>query len=885
MRRALLALLFLLVATQSWAVLPIFFSAGDGTSNPPPTDTTAPAAPSGLGVTENDTELVLTWTAPAETDYEFSEVRYKLTTSGTWIEWAPNPTTNSVTITSLVNGSTYDLDVRHCDDEVVPNCSARTATTGTPAAATSTSWKDTFNRADNTNIDIGSPGWNVYTSDADCTLEIVSNELASKTASATNCDNAEWYALAKVALPSPNMAAIVRLGTDTNWSSNRGPRLIFRAPDATPGVGEKHLQCRCTEPLCADGGRCETADGIGNFYAAHSDNGDCDANFGDIVDSVSGDYFGASVEGFDTALTFKWWRVDGASPPGGFDTTDASTWGDPDCTFTTSLTTGDENIIDTGLYAGIGVHSTGLDSGASLTFDEMTATNDLTAAPVAPDAPTGIAASGDAELVVTGTDNGPGTTEIKVFYCSPSVCDPGAGTEVSNPQFPVTITGLVNGTAYDLYVQACNAYGCSPNSSPTVTATPAATPVTTPTGLSVVAGDGVINWNWADDPSSALDHYEVQYCDGSSCTPDENVSPNPSVSAASQSELTNGTVYESRVRSCSSVDSSVCSSYASFDPVTPTTSTTQPEARCLELVNDGDPGTTCIGSEPLGGTNALGDGLNDPNDSEPPYELNKGSNGGAINILAGGNQEFVPCSDIGGLNGPSRCHVRNSGSGNIRDTENQDITGKTYCMRIYHRDGATAVTPPNGGNNNFKGMEAGFTIQPGTDLQWFKTDSETGTMNFRPIDKNRAPYTFGKNTHKKIDIAAGGGVTLKNVSDDGWGMYELCMDHDLSATEVCSAGPNQDTDRCPNAPTPPDNNVQVRARLCRLSDCDCDEWTDTSTGGWPTLGTGGRTLLMRFKINPGGAWKKYSSHAMAATKDPADGNFWIGYADEITNCP
>ena len=108
-------------------------SAGTGTYSSSATATTpsAPGAPTALAGTAGNTQVALTWTAPASnggaaiTDYV---VQYKASSSGTWLTFADGTsTTTSATVTGLTNGTAYDFQV------------AATNTAGTSSYSTSTS--------------------------------------------------------------------------------------------------------------------------------------------------------------------------------------------------------------------------------------------------------------------------------------------------------------------------------------------------------------------------------------------------------------------------------------------------------------------------------------------------------------------------------------------------------------------------------------------------------------------------------------------------------------------------------------------------------------------------------------------------------------------------
>ena len=64
-------------------------------------------------VTSNQPSLQVTWSAPSSYNaIQHYQVDYRVGTSGSWSTWSPNPTSTSVTLTDLQNGSTYQVRVR-----------------------------------------------------------------------------------------------------------------------------------------------------------------------------------------------------------------------------------------------------------------------------------------------------------------------------------------------------------------------------------------------------------------------------------------------------------------------------------------------------------------------------------------------------------------------------------------------------------------------------------------------------------------------------------------------------------------------------------------------------------------------------------------------------
>ena len=308
--------------------------------------------------------------------------------------------------------------------------------------------------------------------------------------------------------------------------------------------------------------------------------------------------------------------------------------------------------------------------------------------------------------------------------------------------------------------------------------------------------------------------------------------------------------------------------------------------------SDLDPGTRCLCSETLdlnwnGGAN-LPTGINNPPNSESPFECNTGE-GGPISV-AGTAATVVNVPATSDLDGPNFFLRRFTGSGNARVlSPSYDFTGKTICMRIYTRyeDIVTAPEAGSGGSVNFKGIEGDYRPNGGVDGQWRKVGGDQGDMDAFHIDKNKEPL-WGKRGLKKI---ADGTTRLADCSDNGWCRVELCLDHDLANTDVCGgsggAGPFRDTDRCAVSP-PPANNINARLRLTALHDCRQDEWADTSLNGWVGDAlTGGRFWASRWFINEWFDANIDISYMIGIESEPANEDYWPGSAAEIVNdtCP
>lgn len=129
---------------------------------------------------------------------------------------------------------------------------------------------------------------------------------------------------------------------------------------------------------------------------------------------------------------------------------------------------------------------------------------------------------------------------------------------------PVEVTGLISGQTYNIQIRAVNAIGAGPASA-TVTETTLAVPEE-PTDLSAIAGDTSIQITFTlpYDGGSSITNYEYSLNGGSSWSP---FSPAVTSSPVTITGLTNGTVYNIKLRAINDVGTGVASSQISIAPI------------------------------------------------------------------------------------------------------------------------------------------------------------------------------------------------------------------------------------------------------------------------------------------------------------------------------
>ncbi len=226
---------------------------------------------------------------------------------------------------------------------------------------------------------------------------------------------------------------------------------------------------------------------------------------------------------------------------------------------------------------------TGLTNGTSYNF-RVSATNSTgtsatsttaNATPIAtvPGAPTSVTGTAGNALVALrwtapASDGGAAITDYKIEY-QPSGGSWATFADGTSTTASTTVTGLTNGTSYNLRVSATNSAGTSAAST-TTSVTPVTTPGT-PTGLAGSSGDAQVALSWTAPPSdggAAITDYKVEYqpSGGSWTTFADGTTTSAS---ATVTGLTNGTVYTFRVSATNSVGTSTASTTAAVTPEAP----------------------------------------------------------------------------------------------------------------------------------------------------------------------------------------------------------------------------------------------------------------------------------------------------------------------------
>ena len=134
--------------------------------------------------------------------------------------------------------------------------------------------------------------------------------------------------------------------------------------------------------------------------------------------------------------------------------------------------------------------------------------------------------------------------------------DGASGTRVKSTATNATITGLTNGTAYEVQVRAGNSVGDGPwsaSASGTPVASASAPAAPSRPGLTVGDGQLGVRWTAPSDNGAAIDDYDVRYRTGGGSWTELPDAVKSTATSATITGLTNGTAYEVQVRAGNSV--------------------------------------------------------------------------------------------------------------------------------------------------------------------------------------------------------------------------------------------------------------------------------------------------------------------------------------------
>ena len=236
-----------------------------------------------------------------------------------------------------------------------------------------------------------------------------------------------------------------------------------------------------------------------------------------------------------------------------------------------------------GLGAGAVIGIAGAVAGAAVGVGVATGGDDPTPPPPPPTPPPAASApsapsppgltAGDGQLGVSWTapsDNGAAIDDYDVRY------RPAGGSwmelpdAVKNTATNATITGLTNGTAYEVQVRAGNSVGDGPwsaSASGTPVASASAPAAPSRPGLTVGDGQLGVRWTAPSDNGAAIDDYDVRYRTVGGSWAELPDTVKSTATSATITGLANGTAYEVQVRAGNSVGDGPWSSSATGTPV------------------------------------------------------------------------------------------------------------------------------------------------------------------------------------------------------------------------------------------------------------------------------------------------------------------------------
>jgi Domain of unknown function (DUF1929)/Fibronectin type III domain len=199
----------------------------------------------------------------------------------------------------------------------------------------------------------------------------------------------------------------------------------------------------------------------------------------------------------------------------------------------------------------------------------------LSAAPTAPAAPTGVSATAtQGSATVTWTAPSPGTSPITSYTITPyigSTAQTPTTITGSPPATSTTITGLTNGTTYTFTVAASSAVGVGPASAPSNPVTPSApTAPAAPTALIATPGNAsaTVTWSAPANDGSPITSYTITPYIGSTAQTPTTITGSPPATSTTITGLTNGTTYTFTVTATNAIGTGPASTAS--NAVTPT---------------------------------------------------------------------------------------------------------------------------------------------------------------------------------------------------------------------------------------------------------------------------------------------------------------------------
>ena len=474
-----------------------------------------PSAPSAPTLTSGNTQLVVVWTAPADsgssiTDYD---VRYSSDSGANWTEWdaSTTSTATTATITGLTNGTSYQVQVRaanaRADGQWGSSATLKAGLAAAPGAPTLT--------VDNTALTVA------WTAPAANGSSVTDYDVRYSSDSGTNWT--EWDASTTSTATSVTITGLTNDTTyevqvravntvgDGPWSASSSAAPTAQRP-AAPGA-----------PTLTSGNA-----SLGASWTAPVANG-------------------SSIIDYDVR----------------YSSDSGTNWTEFDASTTSTATT----VTVTGLTNNTS-YQVQVRAANAVGDGEWSASSTLKAGlPANPAAPS--LAPGDASLAVSWSapsGNGTALSGYDVQYSSNSgttwTSHTHTGTGTST-----TIATLANGTSYQVRVRAKSTVGDGPwSDSATMIAGTPASPIAPV--LSVSNMQVAVAWTAPTDHGAAITDYDVRYrADGTTAWTAWQASKTSTATTATITGLTNDTTYQVQVRAGNSRGEGPWSSSRSATPI------------------------------------------------------------------------------------------------------------------------------------------------------------------------------------------------------------------------------------------------------------------------------------------------------------------------------
>jgi len=555
----------------------------DDASVTTPSSPTVPGAPTGVVGTAADTAAVVSWTAPARSGA--SAVTEYTVTAAPGGRTATTSGATSATVTGLANGTAYMFTVTATNASgsspasvasaaVTPRTvpGAPTGVLATPAnAAAVVSWTAPTSTGGSpiTGYTVtASPGGATATTSGatSATVSGLLNGMAyTFTVTAANAGGTSLASSASAAV-TPRTAP----GAPTAVSATPGGAqavVTWTAPASNGGsaiTGYTVTASRGGATATTSGATSATVSGLLNGMAYTFTVTAANAGGTSLASSASAAVTPRTVPGVPTAVTASAgngvavvsWTAPASN--GGFPITGYTVTASPDGA--TATTSGATSATVTGLTNGMAYMFT-----VTATSSVGTSLASLASAAVTPSvrtvpgAPTGVSATaGNAQAVVSWTapasdgDSAITGYSVMVVNAATSV-QVGALRPAAADARSLTVTGLVNGTAYTFTVTATNATGISPASAASAAVTPRTVPGA-PAAVTASAGNGVAVVSWTAPVSnggSPITGYTVTAAPGGA------TATTSGATSVTVTGLTNGTAYTFTVTAANAAGTSL----------------------------------------------------------------------------------------------------------------------------------------------------------------------------------------------------------------------------------------------------------------------------------------------------------------------------------------